>query len=441
VVGACVGRVGVTLLTAVTLAACAHTAEGPAPRDSSQPGSPCTTSVAPHQRTTSAAHQAVRPSFSISTVRAVPSGRVLVAGESGTGASQRMHVLLSSEDGATFADITPDALKQRSASFVDDMVSRGPDRLWVLTWDASSTRSTLYRSPDRGHTWHAAAAPAHNESAGSTDSLAFDDAHHGWLVQQMPNGPVSTLFATSNGGASWREVTQKLPQVAPVVSDPATGLWQGGGLFGGRLTHSTDGGRTWVTDGPTLGHERAAASSRPGLFDGRVLVVVGTLASPGETVRFYETTDAGQTWHELSRVGPLHQEPTVLGVVRRAQTAFAGPDAWWVVASDPHPVVYTTSDAGRHALAPPPTSGLRPRTRRAVAADHRERPTACLGLGLQQTCQSSVRHERRRSDVDRHHRPATRHRHVAGFEDTEVTRPSPEKARQSRKSEESTTSY
>jgi photosystem II stability/assembly factor-like uncharacterized protein len=255
---------------------------------------------------------------------------------------------VSSDNGATFSDITPDALKQRSATFVDDMASRGPDRLWVITWDADSTRSTLYGSADRGRTWRAAAAPGHNESAGSTDSLVFDDARHGWLVQQMPNGPVSTLYATSDGGASWREVNRKLPQVTPVASDPATGLWQGGGLFGGRLTHSTDGGRTWLADGPTPAPGRGAASSRPGFFDGRVLVAISSLSSPGETVRFYGTSDAGQTWRELSRVGPLPHEPTVVGVVRRAQIAFADPDAWWLVASDPHPVVYTTSDAGTH---------------------------------------------------------------------------------------------
>jgi photosystem II stability/assembly factor-like uncharacterized protein len=281
-------------------------------------------------------------------VRAFPSGRLLVAGEAGTGAAQRARVFLSSDDGATFADITPDALAQRSSSFVDDMISRGPDRLWVLTWDANSTRSTLYRSADQGHTWQAAAAPGHNESAGSTDSLAFDDDRHGWLVQQMPNGTGSTLYATNDGGATWHTVNQRLPQVAPVASDPATGLWQGSGLLGGRLTHSTDGGRTWLTDGPTPGQGRAASSGPPGLFDGRVLVAVGSLSSPGETVRFYETADAGQAWRELSRVGPLPREPTVFGVVRRAQTAFAGPDTWWEVASEPYPVVYTTSDAGTH---------------------------------------------------------------------------------------------
>lgn len=336
--GALVGRVGVTLLAALALAACTNTGPGTSPEPSSQP----------QHRTNSSAHPRLGPSFSVSAVRAFPDGLVLVAGESGSGAAQRTHVLVSSDNGAMFADITPDALEATAGSVVDDLVARGPGRLWVLTWDLDSTRSTLYRSADRGRTWHAGSAPGHNESAGSTDSLAFDDARHGWLVQQMPNGPVSTLYATSDGGASWRAVNQRLPHVAPVVSDPATGLWQGGGFFGGRLTHSTDGGRTWVTDGPTPGHGRAAASSGPGLFGGRVLVAVGSLSRAGETVRFYETADAGQSWRELSRVGPLRHEPTVLGVVRRAQTAFTGPETWWVVASDAHPVVYTTSDAGTH---------------------------------------------------------------------------------------------
>jgi photosystem II stability/assembly factor-like uncharacterized protein len=372
-VGAWVGRVGATLLAVLALAACTHTAARTAPEASSGPGRAGTTSVVPHQHVTPSAHPSRRrPSFSISAVRAFPSGRVLVAGEAGTGTDQRTHVFVSGDNGATFADVTPDAIEERSSSFVDDMVSLGPDRLWVLTWDADSTRSTLYRSADRGHTWHAAAAPGHNESAGSTDSLAFDDARHAWLVQQMPNGPVSTLYATSDGGASWREVNRQLPQVAPVASDPATGLWQGGGFFGGFLTHSTDGGHTWVADGPTPAPGRGAASSRPGLFDGHVLVAVGTLSSNGETVRFYETTDAGHTWRELSRVGPLPHEPTVVGVVRRAQTTIASPQNWWVVASDPHPVVYTTTDSGTnwsHHRLPVPGPALKAPFLQITASD------------------------------------------------------------------------
>jgi hypothetical protein len=324
--------------------------------------------VGPIRSAQPASHHAVSASaLSVSAVRAFTDGVVLVAADSGSGTARRSHVLVSTDDGGTFTDITPKALGTSSALHVDDLVARGPSRLWVLGWNVDSTHSTLFRSADGGHRWQAAPAPGHNLAAGSTNSLTFDDSRRGWLVRQEPNGPVNTLYATDDGGAEWLQVGGRAPRSAPVVSDDATGLWQGGGFFGGRAVRSSDGGRTWSTVGPAPHGERAPEAGRTEVFAGRAVAAVSTVTGHGETLHFYSSADAGRSWRLLSRLGPLRDEPIINGHPRRAETAFVTPRSWWVIAADPQPTVYTTNDAGRswqrHRLPwtgpTPRASGLR----------------------------------------------------------------------------------
>lgn len=289
-----------------------------------------------------------RAQLAATKVWTYPPGIVLVAAEGGEGAHRRSHVLLSTNRGATFADVTPKGMRTTAALSVDDIAALDSSHIWVAAWNSDSTRSTVYRTTDGGSRWHASAAPGHDAAAGATDSISFEDASHGWLVQQMPTGPVSVLYRTNDAGQHWHKVVRRLPQVAPVVADPTTGLWQGGGSFSDGLTHSSDGGHTWARADLGPHHGRSMTYSRPAVFTDQVFAATSTLTKYGEVVRFYRTSDAGTSWTQQARVGPLSGEPTIAGVVRLAQVAFASPTTWWVIALDPRPTVYLTSDAGQH---------------------------------------------------------------------------------------------
>ena len=294
----------------------------------------------------------------IYSIRLYPAGLGLVSMSSAVTGSAGPRLLVTTDFGATFRDISPPA---RPGTVVDDMAAVGDSRLWLLTWDPDSTRSRLYRSTDAGRSWSSAPVPGHNMSAGSTDSIDFVDGDRGWLVQQMPNGPVSALYETTDGGRQWHQVNRHLPQVARVVADTAGDLWQAGGFFSDRLTHSTDGGHTWTT--LKLTHPPRAGGrlsyGPPAVFGDQILEAVGVLNQHRETLRIYHSHDNGQTWQSTARLGPL-RVPVVLGSPRWADVAFADPRTWWVIASDPQPTIFQTADAGRHwhrhALPVPPPS-------------------------------------------------------------------------------------
>ena len=287
--------------------------------------------------------------LSATAVRAYPGGLVLAAADAGSGAERTTRVLVSRDNGGSFTDITPAGMGTTPALRVDDMVAEGSAHLWLAVWDIDTTKETVYRTDDGGSSWRAAPAPGHDMAAGARDSISFVDAEDGWLVQQMPTAPIGTLYRTGDAGAHWQRVNRRLPQVAPVVADPPTGLWQGGGSFGDRLTHSTDGGHTWTR--ADLGEQpgRATLFGLPGVFPGQVLETTSSLTGTGEVLRFYRTGDAGATWAQAARLGPLRHEPKAGGgYVRRAQLALVTPSVWWVVADVPRPTVYRTTDAGRH---------------------------------------------------------------------------------------------
>jgi photosystem II stability/assembly factor-like uncharacterized protein len=259
-----------------------------------------------------------------------------------------MRVLVSRNHGATFTDVTPAGMDSPDVLWVDDFAARGAARIWVAVWDLDSTHETVYRTRDGGDSWQAVPAPGHDMAAGATDSIAFDDAQHGWLVQQMPTGPMSVLYRTNDAGAHWQPVNRRLPQVAPAVADGSMGLWQGGGFLSHRLSYSTDGGHTWSPARVGEHSGRATLFDRPAVLGGQVLEATSSLDRHGEMLRFYRTHDSVH-WSKVARLGPLPDEPKVAGgYVRRTQLVFATPAVWWLIAVDPRPTVYRTTDAGAH---------------------------------------------------------------------------------------------
>jgi len=168
------------------------------------------------------------------------------------------------------------------------------------------------RTTDGGATWHSMAIPG--DWGGTQPVLAFADRQHGFLLlATLRGGPGSTVFATDDGGATWRRAggLETLGSVF-AASDPST-LWSGnqgdaGPVERSILDVSRDGGRTWADArlpglvGDIFVNDTLVA---PPAFDGdagAVAVLAGSTDNPPDA-RFYRTSDGGRTWVLAARRG------------------------------------------------------------------------------------------------------------------------------------------
>jgi len=207
----------------------------------------------------------------------------------------------------------------------------------------------LLATSNGGRTWREMALPP-GERAGF--GAQFLDPQQGWYIERavypgQMEQPTS-MWWTSNGGASWSElwrVDAQHPQVGGVslqgikyvlgFRDRATGwlsVWMGSS---GCLLATSDGGRSWSPVDLPLGEPAVAADLK--LLPGGAAVLLmrthsGWLALPSR--------NGGRTWEEPQRVpiGP----PLPGGAYDRP--SFIDHDHWVVAAGSR---LRVTSDAGR----------------------------------------------------------------------------------------------
>lgn len=304
---------------------------------------------------TATAGQTSPPTSSASPSAGFPIGQVvdkfgLIDADTGWAVSAG-HLYVTADAGAHWDDRGPIPSTWNALTFAD------PDHGWAVPADGKSVE----RTTDGGRSWDAVWLPSDADHAGS---FSFLDPVRGYLLMSGLGSRPGTLFRTEDGGRSWNVVA-----MVPVnlVGDlrfldarigwaigtadpyPPTGRASLDALF---ATH--DGGRSWrrVQLPLSPGYEAGDLPEvyRAPLVTGpaSAILVVG-YGNPVEGVTdLLATDDAGRTWH---RTATLAGENPFLPIAAFDElhrlASKDGSDPWFA----------TSSDAGR-SWSPLATSGL-----------------------------------------------------------------------------------
>ncbi|MEP7285704.1 MAG: glycoside hydrolase domain-containing protein [Chloroflexota bacterium] len=208
------------------------------------------------------------------------------------------HLYWTQSTGQRWENITPPtaggSTSIEAVSFVDGQ------RGWVVLVNAAGSTPpyAIVQTVDSGTTWQSRPLPnsVFNTPA-SAMYLQFIDSQTGWLVLKQPtssNFSLGALFGTTDGGASWTELT--LPIGDPVYFVTAQIGWVAGGATGSAFYRTQDGGHTWQPQ--TVGAQSPAAPQRfyqlPVFINPTHGVLTVSFAN-GQS-EFYTTQDSGLTW-------------------------------------------------------------------------------------------------------------------------------------------------
>lgn len=149
------------------------------------------------------------------------------------------------------------------------------DRLTTLIASGTLTPEELLTAKDEldEADWQLGSAKDKTENAPIANPLLdvwFSDANNGWIV-----GAFGTLLKTTDGGASWQDVSQDLDNEMGYHLNAVMGLAEGSVVVTGEagyLTYSKDGGSTWEL--ADLGYDGTlfALSANP---EGTAIVTTG----------------------------------------------------------------------------------------------------------------------------------------------------------------------
>jgi photosystem II stability/assembly factor-like uncharacterized protein len=214
---------------------------------------------------------------------------------------------------------------------------------WMMATQAVLTTA------DGGQTWRIVFAPH-----GQTLTAGWFFSARTAVVETKPaSGAPDALYATNNGGRTWRHTGQVPPAVTVAqFVDPREGwaVWQGPAAAGSgafKLLRTTDGGRTW-----RLLWTIARGAGGSGVF-GWVRFETpedGWLARwitgfPGFTLA--RTTDGGRTWH-TERLPVLGNGRTLKGFTLTVlqPPTFRGPVGVMAAWANGSLIVYRSEDSG-----------------------------------------------------------------------------------------------
>lgn len=194
---------------------------------------------------------------------------------------------------------------------------------------------TVVYTNDGGNTWQLAAVP-HQNGVELTEAC-LGRGGVGLAVGAGASGGRLALL-TRDGGATWTDITARIPLVA-VVACPEDDLWAlGGGLGQTSVSRSSDSGETWEDLSPHVPIEAGAdgvafADPDHGWF----------LAAPGSGGSvILRTEDAGQTWSEQPTPGDARTNLRAIAVASLEDGVIVGSE----LSIESPPVILFTSDGG-----------------------------------------------------------------------------------------------
>jgi photosystem II stability/assembly factor-like uncharacterized protein len=258
---------------------------------------------------------------------------------------------------------------------------RSSDVVWLGTGENANTRSAsygdgVYKSTDGGDTWRRVGL----ERSEHIQRILFDprDPDVVWVAAQGPlwaSGGDRGLYKTTDGGWTWTRSLHPsddtgVTDVALHPGDPdvvyaaayqrrrAVGQTIGGGPEAG-IFKSSDGGSTWrrLTEGlPTVDMGRIALGVDPRIPD-RVYALI---YARGDAGGFFRSEDAGETWARVSDyaggdpqyygeifVDP-HRPETIWNVEIRIRRSTDGGATWepmdFPIHVDHHEIVFDEAD-------------------------------------------------------------------------------------------------
>lgn len=169
----------------------------------------------------------------------------------------KLYLLSTSDGGRTWTRIPPDALPaplDKEGFFAASgtcLTTEGSRTAYIGSGGAATAR--VFRTTDRGRTWHVADTPLHAaDPASGVFSVVFRDARHGVAVggkYDRPHEALPNVALSDDGGATWHLPDGALPvgyySGAAWLPHAKTPTIVAVGLAG--TVRSADGGRTWAT--------------------------------------------------------------------------------------------------------------------------------------------------------------------------------------------------
>ncbi len=209
----------------------------------------------------------------------------------------------------------------------------------------------VFRTSDGGTTWDAAKLT--ENVADSIVVPAFRDAEHGYILASAlrQSSGVSSLLATSDGGATWAPAGQGAWLGAEFGTGPEGTLWAGSEPTAGPeqrplLDVSRDGGQHW-TDARLPGLVGATGArysllGPPSFFGTPGVVAVLDESGSAQIVRIFTSADGGRAWTQAADLGRSDLASFAVPLTFAA----AGPSRWLVGGLD-GASLRVTGDAGR----------------------------------------------------------------------------------------------
>jgi len=202
--------------------------------------------------------------------------------------------------------------------------------VWALMVD-----QYLYRSGDRGATWHQKPLPPNFMSGFPRPQISFVSDQEGWLStggspETQCNAEVVQIWHTTDAGATWQSLGTKGvsdSQCKGELSFVDTNRGFLDGFDPNRapvIYYTIDGGRNWIAgkplpDPPGFKSVGAGFNLQPGLvraFGPTLLLPVIGYQESGSVEYAFRSTDGGATWTYLAR-GKDASNPIVLVTASR----------------------------------------------------------------------------------------------------------------------------